>query len=162
MIYHDLSSFSLLKSYVGAKSVSCSQADKKNACWFHIPFYNWFLFCFLLSPYQPALTSARPTAGMGSLGMEKPDQRDQICQRTVVQNQVTLSSGLILTCSFKIKQQIQKIGLGWVREWKALYDQAPKMCGPNKKSQCIRWNSPVVLAQNYSSPLFGIPVHGAI
>ena len=60
MIYHDLSSFSLLKSYVGAKSVSCSQADKKNACWFHIPFCNWFLF--FLSPYQPALTSARPTA----------------------------------------------------------------------------------------------------
>ena len=47
MIQHDLSWFIIIFSIKIIcwcyECVSCSHADKKNACWFHIPFYNWFL-----------------------------------------------------------------------------------------------------------------------
>ena len=64
----------------------------------------------------------------------KPFFGDQICQRRVVQMLVDFSSGLILTCSESKSSNKFIIGLGWVREWQALYDQAPKVWSEQKKS----------------------------
>jgi hypothetical protein len=50
------------------------------------------------------------------------------------------------TCSFKINQQIHH-RLGGSENGRRCMIKLQK-CGPNKKNPFIRWNSPVVLAQN--------------